>query len=84
MSKLDFIWQPSLGCVYRLRMGKNEVFGPFCFDIPVEIAAVTPNLAWTSPKRLSTEIVRQRIWGYSATGNERMLMNNAIQLFMNE
>ena len=30
------------------------------------------------------EIVRQRFWGVSATGNERQFGNNAIQLFMNE
>ena len=30
------------------------------------------------------EIVRQRIWGCSSTGNERMLLNNAIELFMND
>ena len=33
---------------------------------------------------LFVEIVRQRNRGCSSTGNERMLTNNAIQLFMNE
>ena len=35
-------------------------FGPFCDDIPVKIAAVSPNLAWTSPKWLSTSLLSNK------------------------
>ena len=32
---------------------------------------------------LDTQVVRQRIWVRSATGNERLFSNNAIQVLMN-